>query len=64
MQKEVLNQAGAEGRGRRGRVAVSPASSQKERESFVALWGQFCHPDSNAVMRWLDTQDESIKTDK
>lgn len=43
---------------------ASPAGSREERESFVALWGEFCHPDSNAVMRWLDTQDESIKTDK
>lgn len=48
----------------RRRQRASPAGSREEGESFVALWGEFCHPDGNAVMRWLDTQDESIKTDK
>lgn len=50
---------------REGSVDVLlPACSHKAGESFVTLWGQFCHPDSNAVMHQLDTQEESIKTDK
>lgn len=45
-------------------MSLQPACIHPEQESFVTLWGEFCHPDSNAVMHQVDTPDESIKTDK